>query len=243
MQVDTQGRTFEVLRAFSIPKRDDTANEDRWKHSPDDKTFAVSDGASVSFDSAPWAQILCSHFISNPDISRKWLQNAAAEYNAVYDREAMPWMQQGAFDRGSFATLIGVVLADDAKSARIFSAGDSIFALTDRRQLICTIPYTAPDEFDHSPTLFSTSAFENTFWTDDAISESWRELNLSSHEEPVLLMMTDALGRWLIERPESVSTLLDIKDENEFAQLVAKERAEGRLKRDDSTLLVIGVAA
>ena len=54
--------------------------------------------------------------------------------------------------------------------------------------------------------------------------------------------MTDALGRWLIDQPDSerVSTLLDIQSDEAFIDFVNRERVKGRLKRDDTTLVVIG---
>jgi hypothetical protein len=54
--------------------------------------------------------------------------------------------------------------------------------------------------------------------------------------------MTDALGRWLLEQStsERASQLLDIHDSAAFADFVQLERNEGRMHRDDSTLVVIG---
>lgn len=57
-----------MTRAFTAPKRGDTPNEDRWSQSSDGRIFVVSDGASISFDSAPWAELLCRRLsvISDP---------------------------------------------------------------------------------------------------------------------------------------------------------------------------------
>jgi len=43
--------------AFSVPKREDQHNEDSF-HRSAKGVYALSDGASVSFDSASWARIL-----------------------------------------------------------------------------------------------------------------------------------------------------------------------------------------
>ena len=242
MHPASEANSFKILRAFSVPKRDDTPNEDRRDQSSDNRIVAVSDGASVSFDSAPWAQILCRRFINDPNVSRDWLRAAVVEYQSAYDRETMPWMQQGAFDRGSFATLLGVSLSNDLQLARIIAVGDSILALVDRRQVVRTIPYMQSDDFDRSPNLISTNPAENDFLDDEFISNAWHEINLSSYDEPFFLLMTDALGRWLIDRPdtERVSILLDIQNHETFFCFVERERADGRLKRDDTTLVVIG---
>jgi hypothetical protein len=53
--------------------------------------------------------------------------------------------------------------------------------------------------------------------------------------------MTDALGAWLLERPqERCSLLVTIRDEIAFRALIYGERAMGKLKLDDTTLAAIG---
>jgi hypothetical protein len=75
----------------------------------------------------------------------------------------------------------------------------------------------------------------------EAFSDSWQDLTVASHNVPKLLLMTDAIGRWLLEQPGSdrARQLLDIPDAAAFASFVDHERVEGRMKRDDSTLVVV----
>jgi hypothetical protein len=234
-------RRLKCLHVFTMQKNENSANEDHWSRSESAMVYAVSDGASVSYDPGPWAAILTRRFIENPDVSYDWIQAAIAEFANAYDREALPWMQQAAFDRGSFATLLGVVFLPDWQGVRVFAIGDTILAFIEGREVLRTIPYVRPDEFDCSPQLISTNPLENKSLDHDAILNAWHELNIASHECPTLLLMTDALGRWLLDQRERVSVLLDIHDEQGFREFVERERAEGRLKRDDTTLVVIGV--
>lgn len=230
------------LKTFSVPKHDDTPNEDRWSVSADKKIIAVSDGASVSFDSARWAEALCRRFVADPIVTPEWVQSGTYEYGALYDREAMPWMQQGAFDRGSFATLLGVSFSNGFGSMRVLALGDSILAVLDRCSLVSVIPNMTVADFDGSPNLLSTNPAENDFLTAEYISAAYCEVLLAQYESPVCMLMTDALGRWLIEGPhtERVPSLLALETHEEFTELVDRERSAGRLKRDDTTLVVIG---
>jgi hypothetical protein len=231
-----------VLQVFSVLKRGDAANEDRWRVSADGTSCAVSDGASISFDSGPWAEVLCRRFIENSDITPEWLESAVNEYQLAYDRDAMSWSHQAAFDRGSFATLLGVVCSPDGHAARVFALGDTLLAFIDKGQIVRTIPYVQPNEFDKAPTLLSTNRLENKLLDQEAISDAWHDLVLASHETPILLLMTDAIGRWLLDdpTPDRVSMLLNLRDDHSFREFIEKERSEGRLKRDDSTLVVVG---
>jgi hypothetical protein len=233
-----------LQRGFSMPKQEGQPNEDSWWASTDGMICAVSDGASVSFDSGLWAEILVRRFVDNADVCRAWLDVNATEYQSGYDRETMAWMDQAAFDRGSFATLLGLVCSPDGHHASVIAIGDSLFAFVDGNELVRTIPYITPSEFDKSPLLLSTNQLENCSWDDETIAEARHDLNIASHERPTFLLMTDAIGRWVLDQPcgERVSMLLDIKNDEEFVNFVERERAEGRLRRDDATLVVFGGA-
>src|SRR5262245_4684557 len=148
MEAETDLRPPRVLHVFSIPKTEDTRNEDQFCISPDQSICAVSDGASVSFDSGPWAEILSRRFVENHHISRTWVEAAIDEYRSAYDREAMSWAYQAAFDRGSFATLLGIVCSPDGKGVRTFAFGDTLLAFVDSGRLVRTIPYVQSGEFD-----------------------------------------------------------------------------------------------
>lgn len=246
--MDTDGTPrmpFGLRRAFTVSKHADRPgdNEDRWQRSDSGAVCALSDGASVSFDPAPWADVLVRRFVGEPKFSREWLDQAIQEYEGAYDRDAMAWMQQAAFDRGSFATLLGAVCEE--KRVRVLALGDSLLALVDGDQLSRTIPYEHPEAFDHRPRLLSTNRGENAWLDDSDVPHPWHDLDLGELARPSLLLMTDALGRWLLDAPgtDRVSALLQIEDVPSFANFVERERGEGRLKRDDTTLIVIGPPA
>src|SRR5262245_2393449 len=116
--------------AFSFPKAEDRRNEDSF-HRSAKGVYALSDGASVSFDSASWARILVRRYTRDPEFTREWLAAAMAEFRKLYDRESMPWMQQASFDRGSFASLLGVRMIDQGKLIQVLAIGDSLAVLCD----------------------------------------------------------------------------------------------------------------
>ena len=230
------------LRAFTTPKRNDTPNEDSWCRSEDGTVVVVSDGASVSFDPATWAQIITRRFVEDYQVGPEWLDAAIGEYRSGHDREVMDWMRQGAFDRGTFASQLGAVILPTG-DVRTVVIGDSLLAVIDGKQVVQTIPYQLPHEFDQSPRLISTNAAENRSM-EEALPAAWHDISIASLATPILLLMTDALGRWLLDQPdeERVGALLDIRDDEAFEKFVDAERAEKRLVRDDTTVAVVGVA-
>lgn len=233
--------SIHYLRGFSTPKRDDTPNEDRWLVSNDGLVGAVSDGASVSYEPAAWAEILVDRFIKDQAIGPEWIDAAVSNYRSGRDRDAMEWMAQAAFDRGSFATLLGIVIEGTRAEVSVF--GDSLLVLIDGDEVVRTIPYQISEEFDQSPRLLSTSVVENRAVKELDLPIASHELDLSAtYYAPTLLLMTDAIGRWLLEEPEAtrVGALLEIRDREVFRAFVIGEREAGRMRKDDSTLVVFG---
>ena len=230
--------------AFSVPKvLEDQRNEDSF-HRSRKGVYAVSDGASVSFDSASWARILVRRYARNPEFTRAWLAAAVAEFRKLYDRDSLPWMQQASFDKGSFASLLGVRLIDQGRLIQVFSIGDSIAVLCDGDRIKATFPLAKASEFTRSPQLLCTNPVQNVFLDKidinyDLVADwSFRDL-----KQPALLCMTDALGHWLLSRrdeePSPINVLREVRSANAFARFVQEERAAGRMKRDDTTLIAL----
>jgi hypothetical protein len=227
--------------AFSIPKIAGQRNEDSYQHSKAD-TFALSDGASISFDSASWSQILVRRYARNPVFSIEWLAAAIGDFSKRYDREGLPWMKQASFDRGSFASLLGVQFIDRRKFVKVLAIGDSLAVLCDGDEIIDTYPYSTAEQFSQSPQLLSTNSDENAFLAALDISyDIYAHWPFSGLTRPSLLCMTDALGQWLLstraDEISPISILRGITTNREFSDLVEQERGAGRLKRDDTTLL------
>ncbi|WP_404479328.1 PP2C family serine/threonine-protein phosphatase [Novosphingobium sp. BL-52-GroH] len=207
-------------------------NEDAYKVSGG--AFAISDGASESFASGPWARLLVGRFVKNPAVDADWLADAVADYQSSFDRQSMSWSAQAAFDRGSFATLLGVQIASNGVS--LLGIGDSLAVLDNGEAVLETFPYEEAEQFRSNPLLLSTIASKN---------EGILEGDLRAHWEiesgQTLFCMTDALGAWLLtDRHQRMAELRALRERKHFVALVENARAAGTMRRDDTTLLVIG---
>ncbi len=229
--------------AFSVSKAEDGRNEDSFYRSAKG-VYALSDGASVSFDSASWARILVRRYTRNPEFTREWLSAAMAEFRKLYDRDTLPWMQQASFDRGSFASLLGVRVVDDGRLIQVFSIGDSLAVLCDGDSIKATFPLSAASEFNRRPQLLCTNPTENVFLDElDVGYDLIVDWTFSGLRQPALLCMTDALGHWVLSHrdrdPSPISLLRKVSTPKAFARFVHDERAAGRMKRDDTTLIAL----
>jgi hypothetical protein len=236
IEIDQDEWVLASPKRFTVEKADGDRNEDAFAISRRHGVSALSDGASVSFDSAAWATILVRQYACNPRFDRGWVNEAISKFAKLYDRDTLPWMQQASFDRGSFASLLGIRHVG-AGVVYVLAIGDSVAVLCDGDQILSSVPYSTPAEFEQRPQLLSTNAADNTF-VEDIEPVSW---NLREYDNPALLCMTDALGQWVLahrdEKPSPIAVLRSLKSLPAFKRFVTRERGAGGLRRDDTTLL------
>ena len=222
---------------FTVPKAVGILNEDKYARECD--TVALSDGASISYDSACWAQIVCARYVQSPHVTSDWLDDCIVEFNKHHDRATMPWHKEAAFDRGSFASLLGV--RPTGTAIHIDAIGDSLAVLCDGNVRKDSFPYRELEQFNQAPMLLCTDPAKNPIFADGVLASEWMcDWRLEDLQSPRLLCMTDALGQWLLSREGNDATekLFSFETNEAFDQFVIDERAAGRLKRDDTTLLV-----
>jgi hypothetical protein len=233
-----------VLFAGLIPKDPayPEANEDVLVAEPTVGLLALSDGASESFDSKTWARLLAMKYAIQPEISTDWLSEAASEYVGSFDVSALSWSKQAAFDRGSFATLLGVQHLDGHNAIKVFAIGDTLAVFCDGTDLIDTFPYAHSEQFQEHPELFSTnSALNSCFEGPDFAARHHRIWSTDHRREPMLLCMTDALAEWALRSSEVGNPVWDrliaINELCDLEALVNQERQTKNMRVDDTTLV------
>lgn len=220
------------------------ANEDAYAFSSDLQRLALSDGASESYDSQLWANLLARKFADDASFDQQWLEKVVSVYQSQHDFAAMSWSQQLAFERGCFATLLSVEHEESSGRLTIFGVGDTVAVLMVGFEVVRSWPLDDPERFKDRPTLLSTLPAHNEFTRAPEFGSLARaEFDLSALPEPTLLCMTDALGEWTLrmagEDPERLAELLAIRSEEQLAALVVTEREAKRMRVDDSTLVIL----
>ncbi|MBK8168593.1 MAG: hypothetical protein IPK64_21810 [bacterium] len=223
---------------------DPGAGEDAYRLAIEIGLAALSDGASESFDSKTWANRLVDGFVRDPALTADWLDRAVTDYRGHHDRGRMSWSRQAAFDRGSFATLLGVEQCVERETVDIVCVGDSLAVLLDGNERVASFPYERAAEFQRRPELFGTDGALNDFFNaPDFFIRHHRTWRYSDRERPVVLCMTDALGEWALRREEEGrpvwERLAGIARAADFEALVLDERRTKALRVDDTTLITL----
>lgn len=233
-----------VLFAGQVPKDPSyaEANEDAFELAAEQGRIALSDGASESFDSKTWADLLVTRFVHEPGLGHEWLSRLVSEYLSHFDVANLSWSKQAAFERGSFATLLGVESFPNHASVDVLSVGDSLAVLLDGYTFVDSYPYARSEEFQKRPELFCTSAAHNAFfYSTDFFSNHHKTWELSDKKLPTLLCMTDALGEWALRNAQDGNPkwqlLCAIDERSQLEALVLNERANKNIRIDDVTLV------
>jgi hypothetical protein len=239
---------FGCSRRFfgSIPKQpgDSDRNEDAFRWRPDRLALALSDGATESFDSRLWAAILARRFVRNRELSPEWTAAAIRVFRRRHRPEAMSWSRRAAFERGSFATLLGVETSRDLQETRLVAVGDTVAVLLDGNEVVASFPYASADDFRRRPALLSTRQEHNEFLArpdpPGAPTVTWR---LGDYAAPRIACMTDAVAEWFLRLAavdrSAGDILLALADIAQFEAVVTHEREAGRMRVDDATVLIL----
>ena len=243
---------MKIRSVVSIPKEEDfpEANEDNFLLRDDKVSCALSDGASESFDSQAWSEILCQSF--NFVVKRKKrgsflhektieqiLSHARSSFNEKYLKKTLSWSQEASFNRGSFATILGLI--DHGTTVEIFSVGDSV-AVWNQNDRLTMLSMHNDYNFNKKPTLLSTLYSEKESFFPN-FGKDWDVLKLKKKEikNDELFLLSDAIASRIIEISiqDTVDDAINIlkKNDEELKDWINKEKNLGLLKKDDYTIV------
>ncbi len=238
--------------AGSVPKHFEYADQNEDALAADDAAqhYVLSDGASESFNSARWSQLIVKAW-PKPDPKAKFaklIRSLARQYDEAFDKAKFSWSQEAAFARGSFASLLSVTNCGDG-NVLVAAIGDSTAVLVQDGTVTDSFPYQSPEQFRQRPHLLSTICDRNRIELlrigNRAFKRGERGGPCHVHwsiegADTSLLCMTDALAEWLLSSPaERLPVLLSIDSESALLTLVEAERQAGTMRRDDVTLIVL----
>lgn len=218
--------------------------EDRYAISKDNERVVLCDGASESFDSRYWAELLANKFLCDPEIKSGWIADLLSTYRGQFDYQQMSWSKQASFDRGSFSTLLGVQFFSSENLVKLTGIGDTVAFLLCAGSMVDSYPYTHADEFQRRPRLLSTNLEHNEFISSPDFESSYNKKWIIDKDKPHhILIMTDAMAEWVLRSSQTNNfaweRLLCLRKLRDFEELVLSERSASNMKIDDTTLITI----
>jgi hypothetical protein len=237
-----EGGLLRVLYAVTCAKDagPDAVNEDVYALDEVRGRAAVFDGATESFAARRWASIVAEHWRTGEP---GWLESAQEQYHDAISSLQLSWAQEAGARRGSFTTVAAVHATQTGLSLQL--VGDSCVLLTSGSTVVSSHPLDSADQFTSAPQALSSDPADSEA-NREALEQGRLTVPWASSDFSHVLLATDAIAGWLLvddpsARSTRLSALLAANDDRSFGALVETERAAGRLKRDDSTVVVLKV--
>jgi hypothetical protein len=255
--------------SFGVSKLGNSAEEyeDAVSSSSEGRRFAIADGATQTSFADRWSQIVSLEFIMNPPGNEpsplrwtNWLQPLQDAWSSGIPWDTLPWFATEKARAGACTTLLALEFDSgpdherDLKPSlwkrmtnlarrgvmnwRAEAVGDScLFQIRDDR-LILSFPMERTTEFSHRPVLITTNPELNPL-----VLRHMKTRKGTCRAGDLFLLMTDALGKWFLQRhvagEKPWQLLRELDDELLFKQFVIQQRDEGRIDNDDTTLMII----
>lgn len=229
---------------FSVQKsgNKEEENEDAYAIGKNGNLIAISDGASDSFSSRIWAQLLSKEFIDKPiDFNNKevflaWLESIQQKWLEKIDWEKLPWFMKEKAKGGDFASLLTLTISEERNRFISYAIGDScLFIIRENKCL--TFPIEKSNEFNNFPYLISSHSKNNVH-----VFGKIKMLDCEIRENDIIIMATDSMAKWILQEYEAgsdVSTQLTKMDSELFKDFVKGLRRSKELRNDDSTIILI----
>lgn len=198
---------------------------------------AVADGATESAFARSWAKRLVrgvtDQRATTTEAFRHAVSDGQTEWQATAAERATdrPWYVAAKAAEGAFAAVLGLSLHADGRW-RAVAVGDCCLFHVRAQTVVRSWPFEADDAFTNRPALVPSQA-DREVPAPNAVTGAWQPNDR-------FLLATDAVAAWLMDSdPVAMSTL----DLDAFREHVEAARADGSLRNDDATLLVLELAA
>ena len=212
--------------------------------------FAISDGASQSFNSGLWSRLLVQAWVDTDerptierlaaDCSTKWVSQSTQEVSDIPNNALLITKMKD----GSSATFGGIRWISDATTGGFWEAilvGDVLLLVTHTDSkgattVQSTAPYVKPADFPTSPDQLRTSP--------PHLSRKAETLHLRNRDGLGFVLLTDAVARYAISLCARGTDLFSIfpffsSSESEFRTWVGNLRNLGQIEDDDSSILFV----
>lgn len=240
-----------VARWFSVQKNGNPPeyNDDAAAADVQRGRFAVADGAAESGFAGVWSRAMVRQFAQESsapcDAWSDWLKVAQQHWLDELKDVTIPYYGQPQFERGAFATFLGLAVAEAQDNLRPWHAvavGDSCLFQTSGDRLLEVFPLRESAQFGRFPKLVGSRSNP-----DEVAAQRSQSMIGHAADGDRLWLLSDALAKWCLTAQEAsqppwrelAEQTSSTRTPDEFATWIATLRSERNLENDDVTALVV----
>ncbi|MEE2707049.1 MAG: hypothetical protein VX988_08355 [Planctomycetota bacterium] len=235
-------------KAFWLPKDIEHPDEYQDAFAVDEVRgiAAIADGVSSSLFAASWARLLVNAAteqppqVENAAALEQWLSLHRENWRGPIDVEVLAWHQKEKFKEGAFSTLMWLELGSTTDTDLIpltcYSLGDCCFFHVRCGQVQRGFPFERSTQFGTQPKMVGSVNRGNVNLDFDVLQDTCRAGD-------ILVLCTDALAVWILMRLEAGEPpgleLFWEMSQREWTEWVLTQRGEGKIRYDDTTLMML----
>lgn len=231
------------VKEFHRPKlgNSDVEYEDAFACSPEQRRFAIADGASDSIFSGVWASSLVKTFsesktpmAATENYLRRIIYSARKKWYNSIDWSSLKLFVKNKALNGSFSTFLGAEIKGSGSNLRckVISVGDSCIFIR-KSDGVLSFPIDNPKNFNITPKLIWSgygNPFPEQYHSKVPVIEHF-EAKIEPGDS--ILVATDAISKWILEHlPSSLDRLSQNGNSYDFITGMMEAR---ELRNDDIT--------
>jgi hypothetical protein len=218
--------------------------QDKYALSSDNKTFALADGTTQSFNSELWAKIITTEFVKSPNFEplnlisqfKGCVQAYKDEMISFSTNPAKASLERAKQSKGGTATFIGLQINKE-NSVDVISCGDTNLFLLNSENKIKTFPFSDINSLDANNHFINTEVLlqnhiDKTFF---------KHTSIKCNQNDTIILATDALSRLILKKPDNITELLNIQSFEHFHDFCIKKWEGKELEEDDISAIIIPI--
>ena len=238
------------IRAFITHKLSETNKDcqDRFGINIENKSIAVSDGMSQSIFQKVWAEILVNSYVEKNDfvptnesineLSQEWYEQVEELIKKKKEKGLSTWRAEDNISNGysACATFLGIRFTNNKWEGDVL--GDSCLIKVNTDNTIESILSSQTGVFDSFPDYFDSNK-------DKKGKGIIKQISGELHKGEKLLLVSDPFSDFFYKKQKIegeagyIEELLNLKDHDDFCDLVDRWRATENLHNDDTTLVIV----
>ena len=231
------------VKIFQLPKREAvTYDKIQDRYAVSGNCIAIADGATQSFKSEIWADLLVRKFLDTPELTKqtfqKFVQEAGLEFNArKFEPSPDPMialLERDSKVRGGYATFVGARINKLRMEVSFIAYGDCLIAI-EKRGRLSFIPFSTPDELRSNKGFLSSREPNSASFNEEYVVCA----TLSFDEDTRFYLATDAMAIYLLKNRTAIHDVASCQTFDEFKQYIIDRWDRREIEEDDITLACI----
>jgi hypothetical protein len=215
--------------------------QDKFAFNEVNKSFALADGTTQSFNSEKWAELITKTFVADPTFESEKIISKFTDCVQVYKNEKFEFssnpakasLEKTKQQKGGTATFIGIQFLENNRFS-IIGCGDTNFFIV-KNNAVEGFPFSEIEKLNANTSFINTEQL-----LQNKIDKSFFQIKeFQFHDSAIYILATDALSRLLLKNVNLISELTAIDSFQKLHDFCIKYWEKKEMEEDDISAIII----